>query len=56
MSSYLGIPLYKQRLNIYCKFKEFDLVNIEHRIVGDFKRFKYKGPAMAEMSNLVEYV
>ena len=56
MSSYLGIPLYKQRLNIFGKFKEFDLVNIEHRVVGDFKRFKYKGPAMAEMSNLVEYI
>ena len=56
MSSYLGIPLYKQRLDIYGKFKEFDLVNIEHRVVGDFKRFKYKGPAMAEMSNLVEYI
>ena len=56
MSSYLGIPLYKQRLDIYGKFKEFDLVNVEYRIVGDFKRFKYKGSAMAEMSNLVEYV
>ncbi len=56
MSDYLGIQLYKERLNINGKFKEFDLVNVEHRVVGDFKCFKYKGPAMAEMSNMIEYI
>ncbi len=56
MSQYLGIPLYKKRLNINGKYKEFDLVNILYRIVGDFKNFKYKGQAMAEMSNIVEYI
>ncbi len=56
MSWYLGVPLYKERLEINGKYKEFDLVNIIHRIVGDFKNFKYKGQAMAEMSNIIEYI
>mgnify|MGYP000327148167 CR=1 FL=1 len=56
MSKYLGVPFYKEKLNINGKFKEFDLVNVMHRVVGDFKRFKYGGEASAEMSNLAEYV
>lgn len=56
MSRYLGISLYKKKLNINGKYKEFDMVNLEHRVVGDFKRFTYRGQASAEMSNLVEYV
>jgi len=56
MSLELGVPLYKEKIDIYGKPKEFDLVNIGHRIVGDFKHFRYKGSAEAEMSNLAEYV
>jgi len=43
MSESLGIPLTKQRLEIYGKYKEFDVVNVEHRIVGDVKKFDYEG-------------
>lgn len=56
MSQYIGVPLYKEKLDINGKLKEFDLVNIERRIVGDFKHFRYRGPAMAEMSNIIEYI
>lgn len=56
MGRYLGVPLYKERLEINGKYKEFDLVNVAYRIVGDFKNFKYKGQAMAEMSNIIEYI
>ncbi|RLE49287.1 MAG: hypothetical protein DRJ31_05425 [Candidatus Methanomethylicota archaeon] len=56
MSEYLSIELYKARLNIRGKYKEFDLVNEKHGIVGDFKNLKFKGQASAEMSNIVEYV
>ena len=56
MSLELGVPLHKEKIDIYGKPKEFDLVNVRHRIVGDFKRFSYKGHAEAEMSNLAEYV
>ena len=56
MSEYLGIKLYKARLNIKGKYKEFDFVNEEHKIVGDFKNLKFKGQASAEMSNIAEYV
>ena len=56
MSQYLSVPLYKERLEINGKYKEFDLVNVAYRIVGDFKNFKYKGQASAEMSNIIEYI
>lgn len=56
ISKHIGVPLYKRRVNISGKHKEFDLVNLEYRIVGDFKNFKYKGQASAEMSNIIEYV
>jgi|GEM_PF-1473419 len=56
MSHHLGVPLYKKKLNINGKYKEFDLVNISHRIVGDFKNFKFRGQASAEISNMIEYI
>jgi len=56
MSDFLKIPLYKERLNIFGKFKEFDLVNVAYRVVGDIKGFTYKGEAAAEFSNIFEYV
>jgi len=56
ISEFLDVPLYKERVNIFGKFKEFDLVNVAQRIVGDIKGFTYGGVAAAEFSNIVEYV
>ena len=57
ISEYLGIPLYKARLNVCGKYKEFDIVNVGSRIVGDIKGFTFKGQvASAEYSNLIEYL
>lgn len=56
MSDYFGATLVKEKLDVYGKLKGFDLVNTEHRIVGDFKHFKYKGPANCEMSDIIKYV
>lgn len=57
MEKYLGVKLEKKKLNIFGKYKEFDLVNIEKGIVGDVKFYTFKGgvPA-AQFSNISEYV
>ena len=57
MENYLGVKLEKKKLNIFGKYKEFDLVNVEKGIVGDVKSYKFKGgvPA-AQFSNISEYV
>lgn len=55
MSEYLCVLLRKERVDIMGKKKEFDMVSLEHRVVGDFKFFKYKGEASAEMCNMFEY-
>ena len=57
MEKFLGVKLEKKRLNIFGKYKEFDLVNIEKGIVGDVKYFKFKGSTpSAEFSNISEYI
>jgi len=56
LSSRLGIPLYKEDLKIFGKAKEFDLVNIKERIVGDVKRLTTKGVASAEEADMCKYV
>jgi len=56
ISEFLSIPLYKERIDIFGKLKEFDLVNIGYRVIGDIKGFTYSGPAAAEFSNIIEYV
>jgi len=57
ISEYLKIPLTKAKVNICGKYKEFDIVNIEHKIVGDIKYYKFKGSTpSAEFSTLSEYV
>lgn len=56
MSNFLNVKLYKAKLDINGKLKEFDLVNEENRIVGDFKHFRYTGQAMAELSNIIECI
>lgn len=57
ISEYLGMPLYKAKLNVCGKYKEFDIVNTGSRIVGDIKGFTFKGQvASAEYSNLIEYL
>lgn len=43
MSEFLDIQLTKEKLEIFGKQKEFDLVNREHRTVGDIKRPEYRG-------------
>ncbi|OYT33127.1 hypothetical protein B6U96_17350 [Archaeoglobales archaeon ex4484_92] len=57
MERYLGVKLEKKKLNIFGKYKEFDLVNIEEAIVGDVKFYIYRGaiPA-AQFSAISEYV
>jgi len=57
MENYFGVRLEKKRLNIFGKYKEFDLVNIEENIVGDVKHYTFKGsnPA-AQFSTISEYV
>lgn len=58
MSRFLGIPLAcKQKLEICGKKKEFDMVNTEHRIVGDLKRFEYKGTSPRALEdNMSTYI
>ncbi len=58
MSGFLGIPLAcKQKLEIYGKEKNFDMVNTEHRIVGDLKRFEHKGTSpTAQKDNVSAYI
>ena len=57
ISKFLGISLSKERLSIYGKEKEFDLANIENRIIGDIKSYRYSGPTpSAEFSTICEYV
>ena len=57
ISKFLGISLSKERLSIYGKEKEFDLVNIENRVVGDIKSYRYSGATpSAEFSTICEYV
>lgn len=57
ISEYLGIQLYKENLLIFGKEKEFDLVNIEAKIVGDIKIYTYRGGTPSgEYSNICEYV
>lgn len=36
-SKFLGIELTSQRVNIFGKYKSFDLVNIERKVYGDIK-------------------
>jgi len=57
MEKYFGVKLEKRRLNIFGKYKEFDLVNVEEAIVGDVKRYTFKGevPA-AQFSAISEYI
>ena len=57
MEEYLGVKLEKKKLNIFGKYKEFDLVNIEEAVVGDVKLYTFKGavPA-AQFSAMSEYV
>ncbi len=57
MEEYLGVKLEKKKLNIFGKYKEFDLVNIEEAVVGDVKFYTFKGavPA-AQFSAISEYV
>jgi len=57
LSKFLGIRLVKEKLSIFGKEKEFDLVNIDARIVGDIKSYGYSGDTpSAEFSALCEYV
>jgi len=57
MEEYLRVKLEKRRLNIFGKYKEFDLVNVENNIVGDVKYFRFRGSTpSAEFSNISEYV
>ena len=57
MSRFLGVSLSKDRLSIFGKEKEFDIVNIEAKIVGDIKSYRYSGTIpSAEYSTLCEYV
>jgi hypothetical protein len=56
LSSCLGVPLHKENLEIFRKAKEFDLVNIKERIVGDVKRLTTKGVASAEEADMCKYV
>jgi len=56
LSSLIGVPLHKEDLKIFGKAKEFDLVNIKGRIVGDVKRLTTKGVASAEEADMCKYV
>jgi len=54
MKSNFGVNLEKDRLNIFGKYREFDLVNIEHTVVGDIKFLPVK--ASAQFSTCYEYI
>jgi hypothetical protein len=56
MEKHFGVKLEKKRLNIFGKYKEFDLVNVEHAIVGDVKFYQFRGNPSAQFSTLSEYV
>ena len=56
MEDYLGVMLEKRNLNIFGKYKEFDLVNLEEAIVGDVKYYTFKGYPSAEFSTISEYI
>ena len=56
MEKHFGVKLEKRRLNIFGKYKEFDLVNVEEAIVGDVKRYTFKGHPAAEFSAISEYI
>lgn len=56
LSTLFGVPLYKENLKIFGKPKEFELVNIKERIVGDVKRLTTKGVASAEEADMCKYV
>ena len=57
MEKYLGIKLDKKKVNIFGKYKKFDLVNIEKGVVGDVKYYTFRGtvPA-AQFSAISEYI
>ncbi|MEM4736885.1 MAG: hypothetical protein QXD41_03360 [Nitrososphaeria archaeon] len=56
MERHFGIKLEKKNVNIFGKYKEFDLVNIENCIVGDVKHYSFKGiNPSSEFTNLSEY-
>jgi len=40
VSQFLSVPLRKLKLGVFNKQKEFDLVNVEARIVGDVKSYR----------------
>ncbi len=55
----LGIPLPSEKVNINGKFKNFDLVNRENKVVGDVKHYKTTSGGnrpSAKISILNEYV
>lgn len=55
----LGMELSGQKVNINGKFKNFDLVNIENKVVGDVKHYKTTAGGnrpSAKFSTLNEYV
>ena len=56
LSNLLGVRLQKEKLMILGKPKEFDLVNIKARIVGDVKRLTAKGVTSAEEADMCMYV
>ena len=57
MEGYFKVKLKKRKLNIFGKYKEFDLVNVERGIVGDVKCYKFRGSnPSAEFSSISEYV
>ena len=55
----LGIQLSSQKVNINGKFKNFDLVNTENKVVGDVKHYKTTAGGnrpSAKISIINEYV
>ena len=56
MEKHLSVKLEKRKLNIFGKYKEFDLVNVEEAIVGDIKCYTFKGHPTAEFSAISEYI
>lgn len=55
----LGIKLQSEKVNINGKFKNFDLVNLENKVVGDVKHYKTTSGGnrpSAKFSTLNEYV
>lgn len=57
MEKHLKVKLEKRKLNIFGKYKEFDLVNVKKSIVGDIKCFRFKGSSpSAQFNNISECV